>query len=265
MYAILFHAHQKLDRVAHRHLRQLVAVPSFFPSIESIIHFEGANGPDAAKLKKQTDGTQPWHFLDPFDISDTELQHQIAHHHGELVKALKAADEVRAAFEAAWLAHALIDGLTPAHHYPYEKELEDLRGESRTTRKGLVGRGYVKSDTISESMQKSLKLIGPKGLLTNHAMFEAGAWAIMKPLRLTKAKPTAADTRRVNQVGVTELFKQLVAEVAEFDIYERYILEGWTRRLSRDVRRELAPRMVRMVTLAWYSALHEAGLTAAAA
>ncbi len=260
MYAIIFHAHQKLDRVAYRHLRTLLPPGSFFPSIKQVLHFEANNGPDNVKLKRQLHGEQPWHFVDPFDVSDTDLHKQIDSHYKRLVQALKQKDDVRAAFEASWLAHALVDGLTPAHHFPYEAELSRLRGgEERHSRKGLIGRVYVKGDTVTKSVLQSMKLVGPKGLLTTHAMFEAGAWAIIKPLAFTKAVPSAKELKRVDEDGVVDVFKQLAREVGEFNLYQRFYALGWTQPVSRDVRRELAPRMIRMITLAWYAACQEAG------
>lgn len=258
MYAIILHAHQKLDRVAHRHLRRLLPPGSFFPPIRQVLHFEGGHGPDATKLKREDTDDQPWHFINPFDITDTQLSEQIDRHYQRLVEALKQRDEVRAAFEAAWLAHALVDGLTPAHHYPYEAELARLRGEERHSRKGLVGRAYVKSNTLRESLLLSMKLVGPKGLLTTHAMFEAGAYAIIEPLQLAKARPTPAELEKICQEGIVSVFGQYLQEVAELQLYDRFIAGGWTLTLNRDVRQKLAPRMARMITLAWYAASSEA-------
>lgn len=260
MYAIVLHAHQKIDRVAHKHLKRLIADQTFFPNLSNIIHFEGRNGPDATKLKNQANVEQPWHFVDPFNIEDTDLHYEIMHHYNGLIAALKAVDEVRAAFEAAWLAHALVDGLTPAHHYPYEQQLEDLRGEDRRSRKGLVGRAYVKGDTRRDSFKRSFQLIGPKGLLTTHAMFEGGVYSIMAPMKLTKAFPTLEDIAAIGEYGIVGYFQRLAREVAAHDIYVRFYSSGWTPKLTRDIRRELAPRMVMMVTLAWYAALAEAGM-----
>lgn len=258
MYAILFHAHQKINRTSRRHLRKLLPADAFFPGSRSIMHFEGRMGPDAAKLKKQH-GDQPWHFLNPFNEADDEIDGLIDDHYKQLVQALKQRDLVRSSFEASWLAHAIVDGLTPAHHYPYEEELAKLRGgEERHTRKGLIGRGFVRGDTMLESWQRSLKLVGPKGLLTTHAMFEAGAWAIMRPLRLQKAMPSAEELESLLAEGVVAAFRKTAREVAELQIYHRFIARGWTRTLNRDVRKELAPRMVKMVTLAWYGAAAEA-------
>src|ERR1035441_2898896 len=84
----LLGAHQKIDRVARRHLERLLPHCQF-PSAKAILQFEG--------------------------------------HYRKLVEVLKAGDRVRAAFEAAWLAHAVVDGLTPAHHYPYAEKLVELR------------------------------------------------------------------------------------------------------------------------------------------
>lgn len=258
MYAIIFHAHQKLDRVARRHLSGLIDDKAF-PGIKKILHFEAENGPDGVKLKREF-GHQPWHFIDPEDLEDTQLEEQIQHHYNGLVQALKDRDEVHASFEAAWLAHALVDGLTPAHHYPYEQELEELRGAHRDSRKGLTGRVYVKDEKISKSVLKSLKLVGPKGLLTTHAMFEAGAFSLIAPLKLTRGKPTKKDLELIIQQGIVETFRKTAREVSGFKIYDRFYDKGWTHSLSRDVRLELAPRMVKMITLSWYAAAYEAGL-----
>jgi hypothetical protein len=257
MYAVVFHAHQKLDKVAYKHLRQL-APGGFFPSLKQIVHFEGGNGPDGAKLKRQIDIEQPWHFINPQDDTDTKLEKQIQYHYTQLVANLKKKDEIRSAFEAAWLAHALVDGLTPAHHYPYEEELELLRGESRGSRKGIVGRAFVKGDTVRQSMSKSLKLVGPKGLLTTHALFEAGAYAVIAPLKLKRGMPSPDDIAKVQNVGICVEFKDLVREVAGFNLYGRFIITGWTRGLSQDIKQQLAPRMAKIVTLAWYAAYQEA-------
>jgi hypothetical protein len=258
MYSIIFHAHQKLDRVAHRHLLRLLPRSQAFPSIRQVLEFEGPQGPDGAKLKRLASG-QPWHFVNPLDANDTDLHDQIQAHYERLVVALRQDDDVRAAFEASWMAHALVDGLTPAHHFPYEAELSHLRGgEARHSRRGLLGRLYVKGDTLGKSALQSLKLVGPKGLLTTHAMFEAGAYALIIPRHFKKALPSQADLEHITADGVVNVFKQVAREVAELNLYERFYALGWTRPVSRDVCRELAPRMVRMVTLAWYAACHEA-------
>lgn len=259
MYAIIFHAHQKLDTVARRHLAKILPKDAFFPSNKQIRHFEGSNGPDGAKLKRQSEGEQPWHFVNPFDENDTELHTDISYHYMALVDALIQKDEVQASFQAAWLAHALVDGLTPAHHYPYEDELSRLRGgEERHTRKGLVGRVYVKSNTVRESALASMKLVGPKGLLTNHAMFEAGAYAIIAPLKISKGKPNQEQMENIVKNGVVATFKQTAREIAELGLYHRFMAGGWTLSLNKSIRKELAPRMVRMITLAWYAATVEA-------
>lgn len=264
MYAVLIHAHQKINRLALRRLH-LLTPRSHFPTIRQILHFEGKNGPDAVKLKKSTDCEQPWHFVNPFDLEDTALVGYINDHYKDLVQALQDDDMVRAAFEAAWLAHSLVDGLTPAHHYPYEKELEDLRGgEDRDSRKGLVGRAYVKGDTAIDSMVRSLKLIGPNGLLTNHTLFEAGVYMIMMPLRIRNAVPTPDELAELRQIGVAAYFERQAREVAAHDLFERYCQAGWTPKLVRDVQRELIPRMVKTVVMAWYAAQADAGLAGVA-
>lgn len=259
MYAFILHAHQKIDRVALRHLRRLDIEPSSFPSPREILHFEGNNGPDAPKFKRTIDD-QPWHFIDPFDSEDTSLHHIVSEHYDRLVTALKRSDRHRASFEAAWLAHALVDGMTPAHHYPYEEELERLRGDRHGTRVGLRGRALIKGTSARDSLVRNFQLVGPRGLLTAHTVFEAGAYMVLAPSRLRRGMPTADDVAELRKRGLIEYFKHMTREVGAFGMFDAYLEHGWTPKLARQVRRELGPRMVMMVTLAWYAACVEAGL-----
>jgi hypothetical protein len=260
MYAVVFHAHQKIDRVAYNHLGRITHLSSLKPTIRQIIHFEGKNGPDATKLKYGEGVEPPWHFMNPFDVTDVALPKIVTYHYDELVKSLKSEDFTRAAFEMAWLAHALVDGLTPAHHYPYEEELEEILGEDRTSRKSFAGHLTVKGETALQSVGRSLKLIGPKGLLTTHTAFEAGVYSMMIPMRIGRALPKKNEIQSVREMGVTAYFQQTAREVGAFGLYESFYKTGWTPKLGRIVRRELVPRMVKMVTLAWYCALVEAGV-----
>lgn len=262
MYAVVFHAHQKLDRVAYRHLRQLIGSPKVWPSQSDILHFEGKRGPDASKLKNNPGaGEPPWHFVDPFDVTDKKLVATIESHYDSLVLSLKANNSERIAFEAAWLAHALVDGLTPAHHYPYEAALQDLRGgQTRTSRTTMMRRIAIKGDTHRESVKQSFKLVGPKGLLMTHTAFEGGAYMIILPLSLDNAVPSKEAMLSIRKLGLIAYFQQQAREVGALNLYERFYKLGWTPKLARLVRKEMAPRMAQMVTLAWYCALVDASI-----
>ncbi len=257
MYAFILHAHQKVDRVALRHLKKIAGGPINFPSQAEILRFEGSNGPDASKFKGGIE-EQPWHFVDPFNTSDTNLDKVIGGHYDMLVTSLKKRDRVRASFEAAWLAHALVDGLTPPHHYPYEAELERLRGEDRHSRTTFKDRAIVKGENPRESLRRSYELVGPKGLLTTHTTFEAGAYMVLAPSRISRALPTEHDIALLHELGVIGYFHRMAREIAALDMFVSFKKTGWTPKLARQVRRELGPRMVRTVTLAWYAACIDA-------
>jgi len=109
--------HQKIDRASRRLLKKLIGKDAAFPSISQILHFEGINGPDGIK-RKSPSKDEPWHYIDPTKDDDRALIGLINDHMANLVVALRTKNDERAAFEAAWLAHAIVDGLTPAHHYP---------------------------------------------------------------------------------------------------------------------------------------------------
>lgn len=252
-------AHQKVDRSARKALKSLLKDDSAFPDKRLLLHFEGKNGPDSAKAK--LDGKHaPWHFYDPFDPEDGQLLEQIEAHYANLVNELKNKNRERAAFEASWLAHALVDGLTPAHHYPYESELERLRGEGKETRTTVIKKVVIPGDTKRDILSKNWEMWGAKGLFTTHALFEMGAAVIMAPMTHKIAMPNTYELKTVNHIGLVEFFKRTAREVAMFDMYDHFYRRGWTPKLAKQIRLELAPRMAKIVTLAWLQAAQEAGL-----
>jgi hypothetical protein len=254
-------AHQKIDRLARASLRDVLPKnKKVFPGTREILHFEGFNGPDAIKRKSPAKD-EPWHYYFPFDTDSQALIGIISDHYDNLVKALKAKDYVRGSFEAAWLSHAVVDGLTPAHHFPYEERLIELRGgkgiKSRTTIKDKL---IMPGGTAMEQLKNNWGMWGPKGLLTTHGFFEWGVAAIIVPLRTKKVSLSSADIEELYKYGVIDLFRRKAKEIAALSMYERYQRLGWTPALARQVRRHLVPSIVRTVTLIWYAALIDAGL-----
>jgi hypothetical protein len=249
-------AHQKLDRVARRALEQ--AMPgSNFPSIREILHFEGKNGPDGIKSKSPAKD-EPWHYYDPTDPKDVQLIGMIERHSKNLSAAIKTKHTEKAAFEAAWLAHALVDGLTPAHHFPLEAKLEELRGgagiETRTSLKEKLVVGG-EGDTRMEMLAKNWEMWGAKGVMTTHGTYEWGVATTIAPLRLRAGYPTAAECEQALKEGITPLFKRAALGIYEYRMYDRFSEKGWTRKLARETREFLGPLLVKVITLAWYEAL----------
>lgn len=252
-------AHQKFDRVARRHLKRLLDEDdAFFPSIREILQFEGKNGPDGIKRKSPAQN-EPWHYINPFDDTDGDLYTIIRLHYKELVSALRQHDSTKAAFEAAWLAHAIVDGLTPAHHYPYEKELRKLRGnEGLETRNTIMRKIIMPGEKPSERVRNNWKMWGPRGLMSTHGMFELGVATIVAPLKIRHAFPDAQAIQLFQKDGVIKAFQRAAKEIAALDLYLTYYRTGWTPRLARRIRKNLAPTITKTVTLAWYSAAREA-------
>lgn len=252
-------AHQKFDRVARRHLGLLLGEDNdAFPKIREILRFEGRNGPDAIKRKSPAQN-EPWHYVNPFDDDDGDLHVIIQDHYDDLVKALKKKDSTKAAFEAAWLAHAIVDGLTPAHHYPYEKELQKLRcDEGLETRDTIMRKLILPGAKPSQQVKNNWKMWGPKGLMSTHGMFELGVATIVAPLKLKRAFPDTKTLQECQKNGIVDIFHQTSKEIAAMDLYARYYKTGWTPRLARCIRRNLAPLIIQVITLAWYCAALEA-------
>ena len=252
-----FGVHQKIDRAARTRLGVLLPRSRAFPSRKDIIRFEGLDGPDGIKRKTPAQG-ELWHFINPADENDRQIIDILQHNFTELVAALKEGNQTRAAFEAAWLAHGLVDGLTPAHQYPYEEELVRLRGEGKETRTSPKDKLLMPGDTLTEKVSKNWQMWGDKGLLTTHLAFEWGVAVMILPLRLAKFSPTEAELEQAMERGLAETFLEAAHEVAALKLYDQFYQSGWTPRLAKQVRQKLLPRIVNMVTTVWYIAAREA-------
>lgn len=252
-----FGTHQKIDRVARQHLGKLLAKSRDFPSRKEIIKFEGYDGPDGIKRKTPAQD-ELWHFINPEDESDRQIVGVLEHNYQELVAALKEGNRTRAAFEAAWLAHGIVDGLTPAHHYPYEDELVRLRGEGIETRTTPKEKLLMPGDNLPQRVSRNWQVWGDKGLMATHFAFEWGVTAIIMPLRFGRAVPSQTELEQAAVQGMSKTFLRAAQEVAALKMYDQFYKSGWTPKLARQVRRELMPRIVRTVTTVWYLAAREA-------
>lgn len=245
--------HQRIDRLARRELTGLLPVKSHFPTEHQILHFEGLNGPDGIK-RKSPGQDEPWHYIDPSDHADDNLRQMIRDHIHNLTIALAEDNEQRAAFEAAWMAHAITDGLTPAHHYPLEEKLEELRdGQGLETRNTQRKKIVLPGKTRRHQLRNNWEFWGAKGVMTTHVAFELGiATTLAASGRLANTAPTSNELVRVKNDGFIPLFDEALHQIAGLDLYEEFYRAGWTRRLARDTKQQLIPEIIKLVTLAWY-------------
>lgn len=249
----LLGAHQRIDKIARRQL-ELLCPKNNFPPIKDILKFEGNNGPDAIKRKSPAKN-EPWHFIDPFDNDDNNLIEQINLHYKNLVEALRDNDKVKSAFEAAWIAHAIVDGLTPAHHFPYEKKMSELRGGmGNDSRNSIYNKLMMKGSTRRETIVNNWKMWGPKGLYTNHAAFETGVAVLMAPLSRLGSLPKATKIAKFKKQDLNKWFRNQSQSIAKLNIYDQFCETGWTIAVAKKVRRQLIPEIIQAVTLVWYKA-----------
>ena len=247
--------HQKIDRVAYRHLVKRLPRRMRFPTIHDVLHFEGLNGPDGIKRKSPA-RDEPWHYIDPSDPNDRAIVDMINDHIYNMAEAIKVKNNERTAFEAAWMAHAIVDGLTPAHHYPLEAKLEELRGgeglETRTTTKDKL---LLPGVSRRAQLRNNWEFWGAKGVMTTHLAFEMGVATAIAPLRLDDAGPTDEDIKRLKEVGFEAFFFEILKDIAAMEMYKEFSRSGWNRHIARETRDILVPAIVKAVTLAWYQAV----------
>lgn len=245
--------HQRIDRIARRNLAKLMPDDAKFPSIADILHFEGNNGPDGIK-RKSPSTDEPWHLIDPSNPEDVELYHIINDHIYNLRQALDGENMTRSAFEAAWLAHAIVDGLTPAHHYPLGEKIEELWGAPREDRLTIKQKNIVPGNSRRDTLVKNWEYWGAKGIFTTHVLFELGVALAIRGHRFRSSLPTTRDLRRLEREGFEVLMRETVEAIYRLRLYEQFWKKGWSTRLALSTRRDLVPQIIRMVTLAWYDA-----------
>lgn len=251
--------HQKIDSVARRNLRTLPGVGSGFPSAKDILHFEGNNGPDGIKRKSPSQD-EPWHYIDPTKPNDTALVDMIMDHHHNLVDALQTNNQSRAAFEAAWLAHAIVDGLTPAHHYPLSDKIEELWGKPKEERLTIRDKNIIRGQGKRDTLRRNWEYWGAKGVFLTHVTFELGIASSIKTTRFINSAPTPEWCKEAESKGLEAVFLEAVHAIFMLDMYQAYWKQGWSAKLARQTREQLVPEIIRVVTYAWYSAYREAGL-----
>ncbi|MAU33820.1 hypothetical protein CMN23_01655 [Candidatus Saccharibacteria bacterium] len=250
-------AHQRLDRLARRHLRALIKQDDIFPSQKEILHFEGNNGPDGVK-RKSPSVDEPWHFIDPAKDHDVSLIEVINDHLQNLADALREGNRERAAFEAAWSAHAIVDGLTPAHHYPLADKIEELFGIPHYERTSVKQKNLIKGSTRIDTFVKNWEYWGGGGIFSTHALFELGVATAMIG-RQYKSIVTKDDIKALKERGYEALFRDSLAEIVSLDVYDLFQKTGWNLKVARLVHKKLIPEILRAVTLGWYAALLRSG------
>ena len=249
--------HQRIDKVARRHITKYVGINTVFPTIREILHFEGINGPDGNKRKSPFRDTQ-WHFINPSDPNDKQLVILINDHLYNLTKALKEKEIERASFEAAWLAHAITDGLTPAHHYSLDNKIEELWGKPQNERKTVFERNFIKGKVNMDTLSKNWQYWGAKGVFTAHVAFEWGIAMAITGHRFNNGAPKPSDLKRVETEGFEKMFLEAVHKVDDMKLYEEFGENGWTVELADKTRRSLLPEIIRTVATAWYLASYNA-------
>jgi hypothetical protein len=248
--------HQKIDRVARRHVAARLPKRAYFPTTQEILHFEGLNGPDGIKRKSPA-RDEPWHYIDPTDHTDRAIVDMINDHLYNMTQALIDKNHQRAAFEAAWMAHAIVDGLTPAHHYPLEAKLEELRGEGLETRTSTKEKLLLPGNSRRQRLRNNWEFWGAKGVMTTHVGFELGVATTIAAQKFDDTMPIEEEFRRIENDGFEPVFFTMLQQIADMKMYDEFTKLGWTRHLARETRDVLVPDIIKTVALAWYQAVYQ--------
>lgn len=246
--------HQRIDKAARLTLNNLLDDKNEFPGIKKILHFEGKNGSDGLSLKGSFEDI-PWHFIDPNNPDDKAMLVIIENHVQNLINSLKIGDTIKASFDAAWLAHAVTDGLTPVHHYPLGQKIEELFGKPHDERKSLKGKNVIKGKNRRDTLSKNWQYWGVGGVFTSHLSYEMGVASAISTENFDSITISESDINDLIKYGFSKIFIDSVNAIHKLNIHNRYIKNGWTVKLANETKRVLLPEIIKNVVLAWYCAV----------
>ena len=251
----LIGVHQKLDKAARQLLaKNLGRELGYFPGIKEILYFEGSRGPDG--LKRKSPGVDdPDYFIDP-KHDDGVLFTIIKNHQHNLAEAIKNQNKERAAFEAAWMAHAIVDGLTPAHHYPFRKVVEELMTDmDYKTLFGHEIKGIMRGENLTQAARNNWLYWGAGGVMTKHIAFEYGVAYIIAPVRLKRLMPKNIHHEDFRNIDIDKMFYSELKKITKLKMYSHFIENGWNTQLAVETREILIPEIVRAIALGWASSI----------
>ena len=251
--------HQRFNMAAYRMISPYFAEGTF-PAIRQLMHFEGINGPDGLKVKSPG-RHDPGHLYDP-ETGEGDIPQLIADHYRNLVAALRQQDLIRVGFDAAWMAHYICDGLTPAHHFPLDKDVAKQSEHSKRIPKRYKYTVIVPGTNLIDTLRRSWAIWGGKGLLTTHFNFEVGVAAALVGFRI-KSKLDHDKLAQARSMGLLPFFASEAKAVASLEMYETFYKYGWNSVLARMVKNQLAPQITQTIAIAWLLAYLEAGLESA--
>jgi len=245
--------HQKLDKIAYKIVSKKVPSNIKFPTIEQILLFEGMGGPDGLK-RKSPGKDEPMHFIIP-EHDDGKLIKMIEDHQYNMRKALEKGDEIRAAFEAAWMAHAITDGLTPAHHFPLEETQKELMTEKEFIRIfGIPVKGIMHGRTTAETLRNNWLYWGANGYMSKHVAFEYGVAITFAALPPSKVMPKFGEGE-MREPEIHEAFYGALKNIADLKMYDDFRKNGWNTELAFETRDTLLPEIIKSISLAWLSSI----------
>lgn len=246
--------HQRIDRSARKNLTKIIEHDFKFPGIKSILHFEGRNGSDGLGIKGSFKDI-PWHFIDPNKSDDLSIMTIINDHIYNLASALSKKDYIRASFDAAWLAHAVTDGLTPVHHYPLGDKIVELFGRPHYERNSLKNKNIIKGKNRRDTIVKNWQYWGVGGVFTAHLTYEMGVASAISGAKFSEELVDKSDLIDLEKNGFEKIFLDSVNKIHKLNTYNRYVKSGWTVKLAKETKSVLLPEIIKVVTLSWYQAI----------
>jgi hypothetical protein len=205
-----------------------------FPSEKLIYRFEGRSGPDGLWYARRDPDSN--HNYNPFTRDGGAVRAAVAHYL-LLKSALKEKDMPAAALHASYLSHYIADLMNPPHIIP--------EGRMRPNAKDITDDYY---DPYYD---------GVPMLKSKHFRIETDAtlYYLFRPFPNGAVETDAVQKLRADPEYIAKYLHRKSVRIATKATFNNYLKEGWSRKIRRQVAREIFPEIVSTVATVWQSAV----------
>jgi hypothetical protein len=153
------------------------------------------------------------------------------------------------------MAHAVTDGLTPAHHFPLEETQKELMTEKDYYKIfGTPIKGIMHGRSIAETLRNNWLYWGANGYMSKHVAFEFGVAISFATLPASKMHIDISEEELKNP-DLEKAFYDCLESVANLNMYDKFRHNGWTTELAFETRDILLPEIIKAISLCWLASL----------
>lgn len=242
-----FGTHQRITKNAYLALLKIKPNLVYVPTLEEVLHYEGHLGPDQLWLESAYHGDE--HKFHPLTGEGGCMQ-CIKKSFAELVKSYckKEQNHAEISKNLAHLAHYIADVYCP----PHIEVVEHKKETRRLSKKDLFMRSIL--IFVHKKTRKKYEQIYKEILFETRLVWQT----VFRKMKL--ASINEEDVLGIDVIA-NDIEAYLTAKICETynkELFKRYVKEGWTKEIAREVRDFILPEAASTIAITWLAAIHTA-------